>query len=178
MRGPSSRFAWLAVVLVACARNPAPVGWQRPPEVVQHAALGAWITVQCVEKREPCAEGELIAVDEDRFRVLTAAGLEDVEKQRVAKATLVAYTNKRGSLGTWVGLGTLSTLSHGALLLVTAPVWIATGIAVTADESRAPLVRYPERPIQDFRPHARFPQGLPPGLDGAALGALREPANP
>ena len=170
MLARSAPLVFLAGALAACAANPAPVGWIRPAEAAQRLALGGWIAVRCGGKPEPCAAGELIAVENDRFRVLGEAGLVDVPKGSVETAVLAAYTSDRGGLSAWAALGTLSTLSHGGFLLFTAPLWIGTGIGVAAAESRAPLVRYPERPMEDFRPYARFPQGLPSDVDAAALG--------
>ncbi|HEY2944210.1 MAG TPA: hypothetical protein VGN09_17375 [Vicinamibacteria bacterium] len=117
-------------------------------------------------------EGELIAVSDDRVYVLTDSGLVDVPHESVAKAILAAYATGEGQLAGWGALGTLSTLSHGIYLVITAPIWIIAGIMAAAGESRAGLVRYPEKPLTSFRLYARFPQGLPAGLEASALGRL------
>jgi hypothetical protein len=176
MCGPSRRVlaALLAASLAGCASNPAPKGWLPPAVKAQEQAYGGWISLTC-RKAEAVAhvEGELIAVSDDRVYVLTDTGLVEVPHESVAKATLAAYATGDGQLAGWSALGTLSTLSHGGYLLITAPLWIIAGITAAAGESRAGLLHYPEKPLASFRPYARFPQGLPAGLEASALGRLK-----
>ena len=175
MCGPSRRVlaALLAASVAGCSSNPAPKGWLPPAAKAQAQGYGGWISLTA-KKAEPAAhvEGELIAVSDDRVYVLTDSGLVDVPRESVAKAVLAAYATGEGELAGWSALGTLSTLSHGAYLLITAPIWIIAGITAAAGESRAGLLRYPEKPLASFRPYARFPQGLPAGFEASALGRL------
>ena len=69
----------------------------------------------------------------------------------------------------WTVAGTLSTASHGVALLLSAPAWIIGGSVATTKVSHAPLITYPSRPWSDLARYARFPQGLPIGLDPATL---------
>jgi hypothetical protein len=64
----------------------------------------------------------------------------------------------------------VSTISNGYLLGITAPLWIITGIVASSNESRAPLRGVPPLVWADLAAYARFPQGLPPGID---LGEIR-----
>jgi len=159
--------------LTACVTSPAPKGWLPLAAKAQAQANGGWISLTC-KKTESCGriDGELIAVGDERMWVLTASGLVDVSRESVANATLATYATGAGQIAGWSALGALSTLSHGAFLIFSAPVWILGGFAATNSETRAGLVRYPQKPLASFRPYARFPQGLPEGLDPAALGPL------
>ena len=175
MRNPERRWAavaLLATILAGCATNPAPQSWQPAPKEAQRSVRGGWIAL---ERKKPAmgrVEGELIAVDDDALHVLTAEGLRAVPRAEVRKAKLVGYGDESVALGAWMGLGTVSTLSHGYYLIFTAPLlWLLGGGAATSDESRAGFIKDAE-----FRAYARFPQGLPPGLDLATLGELSPPA--
>jgi hypothetical protein len=175
MCGPSRRVlaALLAASVAGCATNPAPKGWLPPAAKAQAQAYGGWISLTC-KKAEAVTlvEGELIAVSDDRVYVLADSGLVDVPHESVVKATLAAYATGDGELAGWSALGTVSTLSHGVYLVITAPIWIVAGIMAAGGESRAGLRRYPEKPLASFRLYARFPQGLPTGLEASALGRL------
>jgi hypothetical protein len=176
MCGPSRRVlaAFLAASLTGCASNPAPKGWLPPAVKAQEQAYGGWISLSCKNAEAVThVEGELIAITDDRVYVLADSGLVDVPHESVAKATLAAYATGDGQLAGWSALGTLSTLSHGAYLILTAPMWIIAGIMAAAGESRAALLHYPEKPLASFRAYARFPQGLPAGFEASALGRLK-----
>jgi hypothetical protein len=45
------------------------------------------------------------------------------------------------------------------------PMWLKGGPIVASNRSYEPIIDYPEKPLKEFAPFARFPQGLPPGLD-------------
>jgi hypothetical protein len=61
----------------------------------------------------------------------------------------------------WGVLGTVSTLSHGLLLIVSAPLWVISSGIVAGIESNAALVDHPEEPLAAFAKFARYPQGMP-----------------
>ncbi|PYQ45743.1 MAG: hypothetical protein DMF77_03270 [Acidobacteria bacterium] len=157
--------AALASALAACVSSPAPAGWRpRPPEV-QSRPCGAWIRLQRgQDKRAGVVEGELIAVSDDHVYVLTRSELLGVPPAAVTSARLEKYRAGTDALGGWGTLGTISTLSHGWILVLTAPLWIISSTATVATESRVAQLRHPPTPLGEFRPWARFPQGLPPGF--------------
>ena len=66
-------------------------------------------------------------------------------------------------------LGTLSTFSHGFIAVISAPIWIVSGSAAAAIQSRKPILDYPKTTIDQFTIYARFPQGLPTNLNRASL---------
>jgi hypothetical protein len=68
-------------------------------------------------------------------------------------------------MGGLVLLGTLSTISNGAFLLFTAPMWIIGGSIATGARSFEPIVDYPKRDWGHLAPFARYPQGMPRGID-------------
>jgi hypothetical protein len=115
-------------------------------------------------------EGELIAAAGDSIYVLTRASvLESVPVANIARGTLTSYDASTGRLRPGRLIGTLTTLSPGFVLVLSAPAWIATGTAPAVSASRGPRVESKDAAV--LSPYARFPQGLPAGLDVAGLRA-------
>jgi hypothetical protein len=157
----------------ACAGNPAPREWREPAAVAQRSLRGGWIVIKAVAVSgarptgRAVTEGELIAIDETAFHVLTTAGLQSVPRTMAHRITLVGYGTPVGALDVWAVAGGISTLSHGGYLLLTAPMWTIGGIVATRQEKAAGMLHDDDL----ARRFARFPQGLPPGLDPKSLGA-------
>jgi hypothetical protein len=164
-----------ASLLSGCAHNPAPKTWRPPPAQAQHITRGAWTVIEPLGSGAQSqdvsrAEGELIAVDDDEFHVLTAAGLRSVSRSSPYRITIVGYGTSTGGLAMWAAAGGVSTLSHGALLVFTAPMWVIAGLVAAASERGAGVFKDDDL----ARGFSRFPQGLPPGFDPESLGPLVE----
>jgi hypothetical protein len=172
-----------AVLLAACVSNPAPSGWLPLAQEVAREAYGGWIAVDTAHEAGrgwyaagdsgsgAGVEGELIAVDPDTVFVLSGTGLLTVPKRTVRQATLFAFDAQWGGLALWSVLGALSTVSNGYFLVLTAPIWIIAGTSATASRSRAPMVELAQEGDrwEKLRLYARFPQGMPMGIDRSAL---------
>lgn len=151
--------AALLALFAGCASTSAPSDWLDDPELAGLDGFGAWVEVQLETKR---LSGELIAVSADSL-FFADSTIRVVAVQRIASARLVAYDAP--ALVAPVLLGTLSTASHGLLLVFTAPMWIIAGSISAGARTYDPIIDYPEKRLAEFRPYARFPQGLPKGLD-------------
>ncbi|OZC02180.1 hypothetical protein [Rubricoccus marinus] len=133
--------------------------------------MGAWIGL---ETRDRVAiQGELLAVDEESVHVLTTENEYLVlAKPFVYKARVEAYRNE-GWKGTsaWAGVGAASTLTHGFFLVFTAPAWALGGMLTSIAESNRGFydLRDAEVGWRDVAPYARFPAGMPEGLDTSRL---------
>jgi hypothetical protein len=150
-----------------CFRSSAPPGWLPAPVDAQHQAFGSWISIQGQPKTPPLAAGELIAIDADTVHVLTGGRLVSIPRTTICCAVLTAYRMDLSELQIWSTVGTLSTASHGLLLILTAPIWILSGTVATSAASYAPRIVSID-PVM-LRPFARFPQGIPPALDRSTL---------
>jgi hypothetical protein len=178
MRTVEAQCVFALVVAVTCvpgcASNPVPREWRPSAAAAQQSSRGGWIRIEAVDasgKKStggPLVEGELIAIDETAFHVLSTAGLRSVPRTPGHWITLVGYGNRAGALAGWSVVGGISTLSHGRYLLLTAPMWAITGIAAALAEKRAGIWHDDDL----ARRFARFPQGVPPGFDPKTLGAL------
>ena len=131
-------------------------GWVLPKELASQQGV-------------PRIQGELIAFERDSVFVMTPSQLVSVSATDIVSARLYTFAPNTGSLALWTFVGVLSTASHGAGLVLSLPVWIIAGTASAVSESHSPEVKVPGRSWEYLRMFARFPQGLPPGLDRSAL---------
>jgi len=151
---------------------------RRLPEAKQAADLttGAWLVVyqKTSEKKAPKFEGELIAVESDSVFFFSGTELKGIRKDSVATAKLFVTEPpiRPGTADAWMVFGTLSTLSHGWALILSLPVWLIGGsigaAAIYSADDRGDLL-YPEDSWSELGKFARFPQGLPRGLDRTRL---------
>jgi hypothetical protein len=82
-------------------------------------------------------------------------------------ARLFRYT--ADSFTGWGLAGSLSTVTHLYLAVVSFPVWILSWSIAESSESRHVILDYPGDRMEEIAMWARFPQGMPPGLDPRAL---------
>ncbi len=134
-------------------------------------AYGGWIELSYKEETEQSADGELIAVSADSVWLLRQDQILVIPTAAVKQGKLTAYAAQTGPLGLWTVLGTLSTISNGWLLLITAPMWILGGSISVGNESRAAQGRSPALSWEELAPYARFPQGMPEGVGLSTLKA-------
>ena len=52
----------------------------------------------------------------------------------VHDAKVVSFDPQQERVGGWATAGSISTLSHGVGLLISAPVWIVSGVAMTSGQ--------------------------------------------
>jgi hypothetical protein len=166
----AATVAALAAIMAACAGTSAPTGWLSPATETQREAFGAWIqiTFQQAANRENI-DGELIAVEGDIVYILVENTLKSAQVAQIKQARLTIYNSQPSLLALWTLVGTLSTISHGIGLVISAPIWIICGTMTTSLESYAPRAIYPQKSWDELRKFARFPQGLPPDLDNHPL---------
>jgi hypothetical protein len=85
-------------------------------------------------------------------------------------ARLIIFKNMIGAFGAWTFFGSLLTISNGYFLLFTLPTTLIMGISTIAGEAkRLNFLDYPANSFENLSKYARFPQGLPEGLNIADL---------
>jgi len=165
-----SGLSFLIALSTQCATVPAPKGWLPKPSEAQSWAFGGWMSIEYSSGRgEKTSQGELIAIQDENIYLLTAEELAVVPINNVHNSAIYVYKNSVDSVGIWALLGTLSTISHGFYALISAPIWIISGSLNASGESKSGCLKYPDKDWQEFRKFARFPQGIPQGLDLQAL---------
>lgn len=169
MQRPKSCPAVLTLLLWSllsgCAIVSAPRGWLPKAQETPTDVYGGWVELHYSSAGErERLRGELIALSADSIYVADEA-LHVVARADLQRAQLVAYESEAGKLGGLVALGTLSTASHGFVSVLTAPVWILFGGAMAVVQSYKPVVAFPSSKLERFAPFARYPKGMPAGLD-------------
>jgi len=153
----------VSLMVASCASSNAPSGWLPDADHAAPGVYGGWMTVRIGQEE---IMGELIAATDDTVYVADSV-LHAFAAADVLKARLVAY--EVSGLGGYVILGMVSTVSHGVVLLITAPLWLIGGSWAAISRSYDPIIDYPGEPLKRFVPFARFPQGLPPELDRSTI---------
>ena len=150
---------------VSCFHSTAPPGFLPTATEAATSPYGGWIKVDMADGS--IVQGELLAATSDTLHVFTLAQWTAIPIARVRSTTLAGYQVPLGPNTTWTALGAVSTASHGGFLILTAPLWIITGTTGTSSASKAPRVVSIDP--EALRLYARFPQGLPEGLDRASI---------
>ncbi len=156
----------IAVIGCGCASSGAQSYWLTAADLPQDAH-GGWITVRHgidATGRPRTSAGEFIAISGDSL-YLAATRLEVIPLRDAHSARLVNYEPNAGMVGGLAALGTISTISHGFYLIVTAPMWILGGCITTNMRQNESLLNYPKHGWAEFLPFTRYPQGLPPDMD-------------
>ncbi len=190
----SATLVVVAIGLTGCASSGARRGYLVSPADAQRETYGAWIAVDTRAAETPAHRwrGELVAIEAESVFVHNGESLVAIPIARVKRAKIAAYHSPAAVGGGWALAGLLSTPSHGFGLLLSAPIWILTGIFTSTAMSYEPIttiqsssrgisesidprdvelgiVREPWKSFYAVRKFARFPQGLPPDIDRASL---------
>ncbi|MCU7493905.1 MAG: hypothetical protein HF314_03320 [Ignavibacteria bacterium] len=168
MQNLKNFLSLLLFFLCGCASFHAPYNWLTMPEKVAEDPYGGWIEVtECIPPEAAKTEikrGELIAIDKDTL-YLSDDALRAIPLSNLRSARLVKYYSNEGAVGALAFLGSLSTVSNGFYLIFTFPVWLAGGNIAAISRSFDPVIDYPGEKLSEFIPYARFPQGMPAGID-------------
>jgi hypothetical protein len=177
-RSRLSRALPLAATLAACATTSAPPHFLPEPEVAGREVHGGWLEVTVANPAggELRLDGELLAITADsvwltsRPDSLAAANSGYVIARGAVRSAKLTWWSKEpgtGNLGLLTIAGTLSTISNGFILILTAPAWVLTGTIASATYTFAPRTGLePANPdAPDLRSLSRFPAGVPTGLD-------------
>ena len=158
-----------AILLSSCAATYAPEGWLPRAEDIPSDTYGAWCTLtlkasNAIKKYDQnIIMGELIAVTDTSVFILNDILLDKISKKNIERS-IIELDSKHYEYGIHTCLGTLSTISHGILLVATAPLWILTGVSVSVGETnRDRYIGDPPDKLywESVRKFSRFPQGLP-----------------
>ena len=153
---------FLSLSVFGCAVTHAPRGWLESPNALKTDAYGGWIYIKT--NTEEYLAGELIAISSDSMFVANET-FHAIARADIRSARLTAYKSNARLMGASVPLGTLLTVSNGAGLLFTAPMWIIGGTTAAIIRSHEPIIDYPDQGLNRFMPFARYPQGLPLRID-------------
>lgn len=168
----------LSVLLAGCYVSRAPFDWLPNVEDIPQDAFGAWVEI---DQSDTTRFGELIAIDDDSLYVLPvaprgprrsnlldslAAGrLDVIPRSAIRRARLFWFDSDWERLALMSLAGTAGSLSHGAALVISWPFWITGGFVSSSTRSKEPMLEYPGSMWEAWSTYARFPQGMPPGVE-------------
>jgi len=160
----------LALFFFSCATTQAPRGWLASSDKTQTDVYGGWFEIKysSASKVKAPTVGELIAISEDSIFIADQT-FHAIARNDIKSARLVIYKSNSEGMGGLVALGTVSTISNGFFLIFTAPMWIIGGSIAAGARSYEPIVDYPKKELSSFMPFARYPQGLPLGIDRSQI---------
>ncbi len=163
----------LAVTLGACASTPAPRGWLPDARQSQRDAHGAWVNVEYSDwtQNVHAVWGELIASHDDSLFVATLQGLRGVAWTDVTRGVIVTYDPRADAATGWAMMGVLGSLTNGWFFVFTGPAWMIIGASTTHSLVRDATIKVPQKEpdMDSIAMYARFPQGLPEGVDRSRL---------
>lgn len=162
------KFIIPGILIFLCSAGcKAPAYLPEAEEIGVHE-FGSFVTIDLTEGGT--IEGELIAVEDEVFMVLSKEGEKKLHSVPVAgmKGFKLMYAQPK-NYGWTIPVSALATISHGVLAVFTAPVNIIVTSVVTARGAKAFTYNDGNISTEDLKMFARFPQGLPPGIETANL---------
>jgi hypothetical protein len=153
-----------AAACAGCAVMKVPPGWAEKPEEVRSAVNGAWAEARLVTRHKTPLRGELIAVSKDSLYIANTS-FHVVPRDSVKSVRLVWYDPGGEALAGAVILGTFFSISNGWFFIFTGPMWIIGGTFAATVHSHNAFASYPDQGWTYLMRFARYPQGLPLGVD-------------
>ena len=110
--------------------------------------------------------GELLAVSETGFYLSNYGETDTAVFVRPKWVTEYNIQDARShSYGHALTLTSLTTISHGFYAVITLPVNVIAGLIIGMGSANSYQVRTDEIPMNQLRIYARYPQGLPEGVE-------------
>lgn len=143
-------------------------------------------------KQSPPAKGELIAVGPEQLWILEDKGIHEVPLSSIGEVDVRRHKLGGKQAALWAVVGALVTGGAltaacssvegnggcGKVFLAVGATWGLFGGVSAASLERSSRLPIPSPDWEALRPYARFPQGLPPGLDPAILRPSPAPLDP
>jgi hypothetical protein len=167
----------ILVQLSACAVSTnAPNNWLSSPYDASRDGFGGWITLYNGSwYQTELANGELVAVSNDSVYVLDSYhgdSLMAFAHREADYYEMTWYDQPMAGINSAVVVGTIGfTLSVGLMGMFVLPMWLILGPVFANIHSNLPTINFysADENAAILAPYARFPQGLPAGLDRKAL---------
>jgi hypothetical protein len=167
--------------LSGCSISKIPAGYRYGPKALRTELTGGWTEVKLksldVPGPEKAFSGELIAIQSDTMYILTKTRLEGIHTSAISEAVLYMYINRSGVYGVFTGLLYIPdfvaaiVIGEPAFFLLGVPWLVAGGIITLLEASdHSNLLHYPVfNQLTDLKKFARYPQGMPPGIERSRL---------
>ncbi len=145
------------------------------------AVFGRNVEVQRRDAKEP-TRGELVAVETDGLWVAGQEQVEAIPLRSVDRVRLQRHEMNGKAAGTWAALGAVITGGAltaacwmakadgcGKVFLAVGGTWLVIGGPSAASLGESSKLDFRQADWDRLKPYARFPQGIPEGLDVTTL---------
>jgi hypothetical protein len=156
----------IGLSLSNCQPVKAPLGFVPKRKGTTTNAFGGWMSISFLDSTRQELEGEFIAVSNDSLYIMDGDKVNGRKTAEVRFARIILFNTDASGYAAWTVLNSLGTISTGTFLVFMFPLAFVTGIMTTVSESRR--INFYEYPLHDWstlRKYARFPQGIPEGVD-------------
>ncbi|MBM3328223.1 MAG: hypothetical protein FJY67_01960 [Calditrichaeota bacterium] len=110
-------------------------------------------------------KGELLAVTSDSLYFLLNRYVTALPQTSITKIEMQVHNITGSKIMLWTLGGMLSTVSHGFVLGLTAPLWLIVGSFSAVSAAHGSWKAYKLADWDNLRAFARYPQGLPEGFN-------------
>jgi hypothetical protein len=162
-----------ASVLAGCGpHNTAPPSFLPTPQEAGASVRGGWVDVGVRTGAGVNAlRGELLAISRDSLWIQSSrdSGFV-VARAAIVSGKITVYRAPGSRVAAMTGLGAISSVATGWFLIFLVPAWTVTGAISYHGDIRAAERDLPAdmtRAEIDLRTVARFPQGMPAGMDAS-----------
>lgn len=166
-------------VMSGCQKPMIPGSYMQKPVDATMGIKGSWIVINTHNDTLPLAEksisGELMAIQSDTVYLLTDSALMAVNRDMISSAVLYLFNPQSAIAPIIAGVFSMPSVfgaiikEEGAFLILGVPLLI-TGTIMGLNEGKGNVMKYPDKyQFNDLTKFARFPQGLPSGLDPEKL---------
>lgn len=156
-----------------------PASYMQKPVDATMNIKGSWIVLNTHNDTLPFDDksisGELMAIQSDTVYLLTDSALMAVNRNMISSAVLYLFNSQSAIAPVIAGLFSMPSVlgaiikDDAAFLLLGAPL-LLTGAIMGFNEDGGNVMKYPDKyQLNDLIKFARFPQGLPSGLDPEKL---------
>jgi hypothetical protein len=163
------------LLLTGCSRSLAPSAYKYSIYDTERQISGCWTDVKIISSKsnqgEVFVSGELIAIEPDTMYLLSLSKLETISLDSVNEVILRMYQNRAGKFILATTLLYATNIAgaiindSGGFLLIGIP-GLLTGTIISLIESSKSNLRCSNKyDISDLKKFARFPQGIPQGID-------------
>ena len=166
LKGSLGALIFLGLFMSHCQSVNAPSGSVPKRIGLATNAFGGWVSISFLDSTRQTVEGEFIAVSNDTVYVMVGDEIDPRNVADIRTARIILFNTETAAYGVWTALTSLGTISNGGFLIFTLPMTILTGVATTIGESkRINFFEYPTHDWKMLSRYARFPQGVPTGVN-------------
>ena len=168
------------LLVSGCNSSLVPSGYRNNIHDLPYLISGNWTDVKIkspgTSSEEIKVSGELIAIQSDTLYLLTTMMLECIYIPDIIESNLRIYSGNPGTYALITGLlylpDVIAAAANGqaAFLALGLPGLIVGTIVTVNAANNSDILKYPyENNLKDLSDYARFPQGMPPGIERSKL---------